>query len=185
MLSWKPLTAKTWRDFETLAGKRGLCAGCWCMLWRLGAKDYEAGKGAKNKARLKRLAQAKRPPGIVVYAGGVPAAWCSVGPRADFIRLTGSKVLAPVDEKPVWSLTCFYVAPAFRRKGLTASIIRAAEAFAKDKGAKILEAYPIDTGGKPYGASFAWTGFVSSFRKCGYRQAARRSPTRPIMRRAL
>lgn len=182
---WKPLTAKTWRDFERLAGKKGLCAGCWCMLWRLTASDYEAGKGAKNKSRMKALMKGRRAPGILVYADGNPVAWCSVGPRADFVRLENSKVLAPVDGQQVWSLTCFYVLPAFRKKGLTPFIIKAATAFAKGKGAKILEAYPVDPGGKPYAASFAWTGFATSFRKCGFRQAAKRSPTRPIMRRAL
>jgi GNAT superfamily N-acetyltransferase len=184
-LCWKPLTARTWRDFERLAGPKGLCAGCWCMLWRVFAKEFQGGKGTTNKARMKRLARGKRAPGILVYADRNPVAWCSVAPRADFVRLENSKVLAPVDNEPVWSLTCFYVAPRFRRKGLAPFIIRAAGAFAKKGGAKVLEAYPVDTGGKPYAASFAWTGFASSFRKCGFRQAAKRSPTRPIMRRAL
>lgn len=84
---WKPLTPETWPDFENLFGPRGACGGCWCMLWRLKNKEYEAAKGEGNRSAMKALVEAGTSPGIIAYQSGEPVGWASVGPRADFIRL--------------------------------------------------------------------------------------------------
>lgn len=184
-LAWKPLTPETWADFERLGGEKGFCGGCWCMLHRVMAKEFEAGKGERHKRAMKRLAQGKRPPGILAYQDGRVAGWCSVGPRADFPRLANSRVLAPVDDKPVWCITCFYVEKGMRRRGLSKFLIQAACAFAKGEGASLIEAYPSIPKKAAIPDVFACAGLASAFHACGFETVLQRSETRPIMRRAL
>jgi GNAT superfamily N-acetyltransferase len=181
-LSYKPLTVKNWQDFEILFGERGACGGCWCMAWRLKSSQFEKQKGNGNKNTMKRLVEEKEQIGIIAYDGKTPAGWCSFAPREKYIRLQNSKVLAPVDDKPVWSITCFFMAKDFRRKGLSAEMLKFAIEFCKKKNVKILEGYPTVPYSEKMPSAFAWTGFPSSFIKAGFTEAARRSKSRPIMR---
>lgn len=182
MLSWKPVTQETWADFEKLFGPRGACGGCWCMLWRLKNRDYQAAKGKGTKRKMKALVRGGTSPGIIAYREGVPIGWCSVGPRADFIRLQTSRFFSPVDDKPVWSITCFVVDRKFRRQGISTCLIRFAMEFAKSKKAKILEAYPIIPRKEKVPDVFAWNGFYSTFMELGFSEVARRSETHPVVR---
>ena len=115
---------------------------------------------------------------------GEPAGWCAVAPRDEYVRLANSRVLKPVDEQPVWSITCFFVARAFRRRGLTVALLEAAAKFARKQGAKILEGYPTDPR-KDQPDAIVFTGLASAFRHAGFEEVARRSPSRPILRRTL
>ncbi len=176
------MTPETWDDFEALFGERGACGGCWCMLWRLRAKEFEAEKGQGTRARMKALVKASAIPGIIIYQGKHPVGWCSVGPRADFIRLETSRVLAPVDERPVWSLTCLVVDKEHRRQGLSSYLVQSALEFAKAQGATCLEAYPIIPKGGKVPDVFAWNGFYSTFAALGFQVAAKRSDSHPVVR---
>lgn len=88
--SWSPLSPESWMDFNTLFGPKGACGGCWCMLWRLPRKTYESDKGNGNRDAMRALVDSGAQPGIIGYLDGQPAAWCSVGPRADFSGLEWS-----------------------------------------------------------------------------------------------
>jgi GNAT superfamily N-acetyltransferase len=182
--TFKPLTPARWPDLEKLFGDNGACGGCWCMTWRMTPKQFREKKGAGNKRAFKKIVEKGTPPGILAYAAREPVGWVSVAPRKEFIRLQGSKVLAPVDEQPVWSATCFFVRKDFRNQGLTTRLLDAAAEFARKKGAKILEGYPYDVKDKQ-APPFVWTGLLGSFANAGFKEAARRSRTRPIMRRSL
>jgi len=105
-----------------------------------------------------------------------------VGPRASFGALARSRVLAPVDERPVWSIVCFFIARPFRKKGLSRDLIRAALAFAKERGAAIVEGYPVEPKKGVTADAFAYTGLAKTFRAAGFVEVARRSETRPLMR---
>ena len=183
-LAFHPATAERWDDVAALFGKRGACAGCWCMTWRRSAKEYSAGKGAGNRAALRRIVRRGDEPGVLAYADDAPVGWCAVAPRESYPRLAGSRVLAPVDAAPVWSISCLFVARPWRRRGVSAALIEAAVSHARARGAKIVEAYPVDPAGKQADA-FVWTGIASAFERAGFREVARRSPTRPIMRRVV
>ncbi len=178
-----PLTAKRWPDFERLFGPRGACGGCWCMTPRLTRREYETGKGEKNRRAMKRLVASGPPPGLLAYRGGAPVAWIALGPRADYRRLAGSRVLAPVDDAEVWSIVCLFLRKDARRQGLSAELIRAAAEFAFARGARIVEGYPQDPKRAAMPDVFAWTGIASAFAQAGFEEVARRSPTRPIVRR--
>lgn len=191
-ITFKPLTQKTWNDFETLFGDRGACGGCWCMWPRLCRKDFEKKKGAGNKRSMKNLVKKKEQIGLIGYVGKEPAAWCAVAPREKYIRLNNSKVLARIDDEPVWSIPCFFVGKNFRRKGLSTEILKGVVDYcrklnkAKSRNAgrkvKILEGYPTVPYTEKMPDAFAWRGIPSAFIKMGFVEAARRSKPRPIMR---
>jgi GNAT superfamily N-acetyltransferase len=177
-----PFTSDRWEDLVALFGERGACGGCWCMWWRLARSAFVKGKGAGNRRALRRIVDAGRVPGLIAYCDGMPAGWCSVAPREDYPVLSRSRVLAPVDDRPVWSIVCFFVAKPFRRTGLTAALIEGALAYAKKKGAAIVEGYPVEPKERTMPDAFAYTGLASSFRRAGFTEVARRSATRPFMR---
>ena len=99
-----PLTPERWDDFVKLFGPRGACGGCWCMSPRQTASEYEKKKGPANRRAMRRLVHSgKRPPGLLAYLGREAVGWCSIEPREVFGRLERSRILAPVDDKPVIS----------------------------------------------------------------------------------
>jgi GNAT superfamily N-acetyltransferase len=179
---WYAATPSRWRDLDSLFGERGACGGCWCMAWRLQRKDWLSGKGAGNKRALRRLVDGGHKPGILGYVGREVVAWCSVGPREQFAHLERSRVLAPVDDAPVWSVSCLFVKKEHRRRGLSAEMLRAAVEFAGKQGAHAVEGYPVEPTMTKTPDPFVWTGVPSSFRAAGFREVARRSRSRPIMR---
>ena len=182
-LTLQPLTPDRWPDLERLFGPRGACAGCWCTWWRLSSSDFDRGKGDGNRAALKALVDAGDPPGLLAYAASDPVGWVSLGPRERFPRLARSRVLAPVDDRPVWSIVCFFMRRDHRRHGLLPTLIDGAVDYAAARGAAAVEAYPIDpAAGRRTADAFAYTGFASAFLTAGFVEVLRRSPTRPIMR---
>lgn len=181
-LQFRPLTPDRWPDLERLFGERGACGGCWCMSWRLRRPEFDKNKGEGNKKALRKIVRSGAQPGILAYADGAPAGWCSIAPRTEFSFLERSRVLAPVDDQPVWSVTCFFVARPFRRKGVSVQLLKAAVALARRQGARMVEGYPQEIGARRDPDAFVWTGLASAFRKAGFKEVARRSKQRPIMR---
>jgi GNAT superfamily N-acetyltransferase len=182
-LTFHPLTPERWPDLEQLFGERGACGGCWCMAWRLPRKDFQNGKGAANKREFRALVADNTQPGVLAYAGDEPVGWCAVAPREDYVSLGRSRVLAPVDDRPVWSISCLFIARPYRRRGVSVRLIEAAVRLAREKGARVVEGYPVEPYSGNMPAAFAWTGLVSAFRRAGFTEVLRRSPGRPIMRR--
>jgi len=183
-ITWKPATGAEWDDLVALFGPRGACGGCWCMWWRLSRRDFARRKGDGTRRALRRLVERGPAPGILAYDGERAVGWCCVGPREGFPLLERSRVLARVDEEPVWSIVCFFVARDHRHKGLTRRLIAAAVSYAASQGARVVEAYPTDAGaGQP--DAFVYTGIASAFTSQGFVEVARRSKRRPILRRSI
>ena len=181
-LQFHPVTRKRWTDFETLFGERGACGGCWCMFWRLTHKEFDSQKGEGNRKAMKAIVQSGKIPGILAFSQDKPVAWCSVAPRDQFSALDRSRILKPVDELPVWSISCFFVEKNYRGKGLSIQMIKAAVDYVKKNGGSVVEAYPVEPKKDKMPDAFAWTGLASAFIKAGFTECARRSETRPIMR---
>jgi len=151
-------------------------------MWsRLSRSQYETQKGAKNKSAMKKLVDGGRAPGIIAYQNGQPIGWCSVAPREEFLRLERSRILKPVDEQPVWSVVCFFVAKEHRGGGLSSKLLKAAIGFVRERGGRIVEGYPVEPQTKQPDA-FMWMGLAAAFAKAGFKECARRSATRPVMR---
>ena len=184
-LKFHPVTPSRWADLETLFGDNGACGGCWCMFWRIPRKEYEKHKGDGNKEALRQIVDGKRKPGILAYAAQEPVGWCAVAPRSDYVALERSRILKPVDDEPVWSISCLFVRKDFRRMRVSSQLIRAASDLAKKQGAKIVEGYPTDPASEKSPDPFLWHGVTSAFLEAGFTEVARRSISRPIMRLVL
>lgn len=182
-LSFNPLTTKNWKDLELLFGKNGACAGCWCMYWIMPRKEYDVKrKDGRTKSEMKKIVKKNLQPGILAYDNDIPVGWIAIQPRDNYLVLANSRVLKPVDDKKVWSIVCFFTHKDYRRKGLSTELIKNAVLSAKKRGAKIVEGYPIHTKNKNTAPVFIYTGTYSAYVKAGFKEVARRSETRPIMR---
>lgn len=122
-----------WNDFVTLFGERGACGGCWCMSWRLKKSDFQKQKGAMNKEAMKRLVVQNESIGVLAYIDGKVIGWCAVAPREVYLKLANSRVLKRIDDQPVWSITCFFITKAYRRKGISSVLIKGAINYCKVK----------------------------------------------------
>jgi ribosomal protein S18 acetylase RimI-like enzyme len=186
----RPLTASTWPDLASLFSQGGDPKWCWCQYFRVRGLDWSNSSADKNRDRLRRLAKSGPPPGLVAYRDGRAVGWVSLGPRVDYERLNNAKLLAPVDDRPTWSIVCFVVARRARRAGVAKALLDGAVAFAREAGAERLEAYPVDTGGEKIAAANAYHGTLSMFEAAGFAVVERRhwnrtSPVRPIVRLEL
>lgn len=180
-----PLTVDRWSGFERLFGPRGACGGCWCMLWRLSRREFESQKGEQNRRAMQALVHSGRVPGLLAYDRDQPVGWCALAPREQYPALARSRILKPVDERPCWSVACLFVHKEYRKRSIATQLLAAAVGYARSHGAAILEGYPVEPKGKDVPPAFAWTGIPKAFQRAGFRECARRSPTRPIMRITL
>ncbi len=180
----RPLTPATWPDLEALFAMPGgsIVRGCWCMHYRRTGTPALAPGG--NKAALRDLTGSGVIPGLVGYLDAKPAGWISLGPRPGYLRLRRSPVMKPVDDAEVWSVVCSYVPPAYRGRGVQHQLLAAAIGFARQNGAGIVEAYPVDKPERSHD-DFMFFGSRSLYAQAGFTEVARRSPTRVVMRLAL
>ena len=182
-----PLTPDRWPDLEALFGPKGAYGGCWCMFFRRPRSEWSAGcadLGAGNKRAFKKITKAGEEPGLLAYVGGEPAGWCALAPREVYGGLARSRTVQPIDDQPVWSVTCFYVARPHRKQGVTVALLEAAAKFVRRKKGKILEGYPSDPKAR-WPDAYAYQGTVSAFERAGFVEVKRVSKGRAIMRRAL
>ena len=89
-----------------------------------------------------------------------------------------------IDDRPTWSIVCFFVDRSIRGRGLAEHLLEAGLDYARAKGAECIEAYPID---KPVRVEneTAFVGTKSMFDRAGFREVARRRPIRPLMCKEL
>jgi GNAT superfamily N-acetyltransferase len=185
-----PLTPDRWDDLAALFQEGGDPKWCWCQFYRERGLDWSNSTAADNRRRLRKLTDDGPPPGLVAYLDGRVVGWTSLAPRPAYDRLTHAKVLAPVDEQPVWSIVCFVVSRSARGQGVAKALLDAAIVWAKGQGATILEGYPSDTQGRKIPAASAYHGTLSMFESAGFevvakRQLNRTTPIRPIVRLEL
>jgi GNAT superfamily N-acetyltransferase len=184
-----PLSAVRFGDLEALFAARGcsIARGCWCMYYRETGKTVAPPAttvAEHRKQQLRALAGADPPPGLIGYRGGTPVGWVTLGPREGYARLARSPIMKPVDAAPVWSIVCFVVPREFRGQGVATALLEGAIAYARRRGVRLLEAYPID---KPRRSQddWMWHGALSMYAKAGFAEVARRRPHRPVVRLAL
>ena len=189
-----PLTGDRFADLDGLFAT-GDPRWCWCMYFRARGRSWANSSAASNRGDLESLtAKADETggvaPGLVAYRDGAAIGWVSLGPREDYERLAFSTMLRPVDERPVWSIVCFVVAGRQRGKGVATALLEAAIAYARDRGASTLEAYPIHESRGRVSSDAAYTGTQGMFERAGFRVVELRqwnetTPPRPIMRLEL
>jgi GNAT superfamily N-acetyltransferase len=188
-LEFHPVSPERWAHLEALFGKGGACGGCWCMWWRLSGPEYSRHRGQDNKEALKALVEGGEEPGVLAYYDGAPIGWCTIGPRESYGRLREGRVriFKAVDDQPVWNVTCFYIARAWRNRGLMGHLLQAAVDFAASRGATIIEGYPLDPSASdnPITDPAAYCGLLNTFEKAGFVEVLRRHERRPIVRKEI
>jgi GNAT superfamily N-acetyltransferase len=189
-----PLTPKRLPDLAALFGQGGDPKWCWCAYFRVRGKTWSNSTAAENRDVLERATRAgaarRRAPGLVAYHDGEAVGWVGMSPREDYERLEHSTVLARVDAKPVWSIVCFVVGRKARGQGIARALLAAAIDYAREHGATMLEAYPVDTGGGRVPSANLYHGSLAMFERAGFRVVESRqfnpsSPVRPIVRRGV
>jgi GNAT superfamily N-acetyltransferase len=176
-----PVTKERWPDLVRLFD-RPIVRTCFCQFYRkVGAGT---GAGRQNRRAMKALVDRGSVPGLIGYEDGVPVAWVSLGPREDYAKLRRSPVMKPVDDRPVWSIVCFFVARNARGRGLSRRMLEAAVDYARSRDARIVEAYPVDKD-RPSHPDDMFFGAKSIYDRAGFREVARRKPARPVVRKSL
>lgn len=187
-----PLTSERWADLERLFGPSGAYSNCWCAYQRVTGREFSAGcanRGAGNRALLRQLTAEGRRPGLIGYLDDEPVGWISLGPRPEFGRIVRSPItrLTPdqATDASVWSVACFFIPRAHRAQGVGAELLRQSVDHARAAGARVLEAYPIDTAGSRAPSSTVFTGTLDLFTRAGFRRVAERVAGRPVVRLEL
>ena len=181
-LEFHPLTPDRWSDFEQLFGPRGAYGGCWCMWWRTSRSQFEKQGNEGNRQAMKAIVELGQVPGIIAYLDGQPVGWCSVAPRETYASLNRSHVLKRLDDKPVWSIVCFYVAKAHRGQNLALELIRGSIDYVRGQGGEIVEAYPTQPVGGRLPPVSSFMGIPAVFEQAGFVECARPSKSKVVMR---
>lgn len=129
-----------------------------------------------NRSRLALL------PGMIAYVEGQAVGWLGFWPRERFERLVRSRTIPKIDDQAVWSIVCFKIRVGYRRRGVAKALLAGAIEFARERRVPVLEAYPIDSGGKRLDVASAYVGFTKMFEDAGFRrvcQTTSRSAGRP------
>ena len=179
-ITFGPAAPERWGDVEAVIGDCGDARRCWCAYWYRANADYRAGRrDGSNRGWLAGAIAGGPVPGVIAYHDGRSLGWCGLvwGDAAG-----GAGSTAPVDDAAVWSITCFVVLKDARRQGLMRRLIGAAVEHARERGASIAEAYPLDLGRKAYPGEL-FQGSLWAFLDAGFVEVARRA-IRPRGRRS-
>lgn len=177
----RELTPDLWPALEDLFATTGPVGRCWCMYWRIGAAYRDRSPDA-NREDFRRVVSDGPPPGLLAFSADIAVGWCQLTPRDALPVLDRTPRLRRVDERPVWSISCFYVRKGYRKQGVTSTLIAAALDAARRADAVAVEAYPVDGS---LTSSTSYTGYASTFARAGFATVARHVPARPIMRYEL
>jgi len=148
------------------------------MYWRIGPA-YRQQSPEDNKAAFHTVVHGGPPPGLLAFSGNQAVGWCQLTSRDALPWIDRVKKLKRLDDTPVWSISCFYIRKGHRKRGVSAALIGAAIDAAREAGARVLEAYPLDA---DLTRSTSFTGYSSTFRRAGFKVVARHVASQPIMR---
>ncbi|BDZ53369.1 GNAT family N-acetyltransferase [Agromyces marinus] len=179
-------------DVEAVFGTRGDPAGCWCQWYKLRGAEFDTAPRDELRGRLAaQLAGPEPGPGLIAYDDDTPVGWCAVEPRPALVRLPHGRLgpaspEADFDDPGVWSVSCFVVPRAHRRRGVAGALARAAVEHARSHGARVVEAYAVDTevrraNGAKTPAADLFPGTVPMYAAAGFVEVARPKPDRAIM----
>ena len=182
-----PLTPDRWMDLLKLFGENGAEGGCWCMWWRSLPGDYKKNAGERNELAFKALVDSREPVGLLAYIDKEVVGWCSVAPREQLIRVRTSATWRPVDDLPVWAISCFFIKREYRGRQIAKHMLRRAVEYARKHGATAVEAYPKDLthATKREKDRSLYFGTTKMFEELGFQEVKRRHPVFPILRLLL
>ena len=167
-LRFENLTNANWPLFENLMGEKGGCGGCWCMSFRLPSATFKQNKYDGNKKLFKQLVCAGKPTGLLAIYHNEAIGWVALSPREDLLKIENSRSLKRIDDKPVWSVSCFFVKKEYRHRGLSRLLLQGVVEYARQQNISTLEAYPAIPYASKVPAPFLWTGILSAFTGNGF-----------------
>lgn len=179
-------TAAPWSDVEQTMTGGGDGASCSCQWFMIPRREFDACSSDDKRTLLRReLKDADTSPALIAYVDDSPAAWVRVGPRPSQPALTRSRIVKasdePIDDTDVWAVTCFVIRREHRGQGLAKALTAAAVDHASAHGARVVEAYPIDTDERKTSNNELFHGSVSLFTAAGFREVARPTSARAVM----
>jgi len=193
MITVVPANEASWDDLQTIFGQRGEAHRCQCQWFKVPAAEWRALSVEDRAGRLRAQTECGYPDagtttGLIAYLDEEPVGWCAVEPRTEYPRLLGSRIPwsgreeSKTDES-VWVVSCFVTRTGYRRRGVSKALAAAAVDFARQRGARALEGYPIAV--RP-GQDFSWgelyVGSRSMFVAAGFREISRPTERRVVMR---
>jgi len=179
-------------DLRRVFGTRGTTYRCQCQRYKLAPREFFAGFPTEDRAhRLQEQADCDNPrsgrtSGLVAYLGGEPVGWCAVEPRSAYGGLVRNARVPWVGREEdkaddsVWAVTCFVTRAGFRKRGVSRALARAAVEFARSRGARALEGYPITT--KNVILEELHVGTVGVFAAAGFVEVSQPTLRRVVMR---
>ncbi|HEY5012505.1 MAG TPA: GNAT family N-acetyltransferase [Acidimicrobiia bacterium] len=192
-ISVVPANEASWADLQTVLGTRGDPSRCQCQFFKIPGAEFRSVPVEERARRLHEQTGCDDPgspatSGLVAYLDGEPAGWCAVEPRTAYPRLLGSRIPwsgrteDPTDDG-VWAVTCFVTRVGFRHRGVSRALACAAVGFARERGARSLEAYPMITQPEQ---EISWgelyVGSRSIFAAAGFTQVTKPTVRRVVMR---
>jgi GNAT superfamily N-acetyltransferase len=191
-ISVAPANEASWEDLQAIFGTRGAASMCWCQRYKLAPRESFRSFPAEERARrLREQTECGHPgsettSGLVAYLDGAPVGWCAVEPRPAFTGLVRNNRVPwegrdedKADES-VWAVTCLLTRAGFRKRGVSGALARAAVDFARERGARALEGYPINT--KNVIAEELHVGTERVFADAGLAEVGRPTLRRVVMR---
>ncbi len=187
-----PANEASWEDLAAVFGNRGSGSRCFCQRYKLAPGERFAGFPAEERAwRLRQqsdcgFADAEQTSGLVAYAGAVAVGWCAVEPRPAYGSLVRHSRVAWLDrdedraDESVWAVTCVFTRAGHRRRGVSRALVAAVVPFARERGARSLEGYPITT--TDVIEEELLVGTLSTFEAAGFRVVAHPTPRRVVAR---
>ena len=173
----RQVTSERWADFERLFEAKGGPKYCWCMAWRATPEEAKHSDDSRRKAAMAARVKDGVPVGLLGYLEEQPVAWCSIAPRSTYRRLVSNGT----PDEGVWSIVCFFVLKQHRGAGFTKRMLTAALKHARQYGAKVVEAYPVDEDSP----SYRFMGFVPMFEEAAFHEVGREGSRRHVMQRKL
>ena len=187
-----PANEPSWEDLQTIFGTRGAASTCRCQRYKLRRREAFRSFPAEERAqRLREQTDCGHPEsdttsGLVAYLDGEPVGWCAVEPRAAYEGLVRNNRVpweGRAEDKAddsVWAVTCLLTRVGFRKRGVSRALARAAVDFARERGARAVEGYPMIT--KNVILEELHVGTESVFADAGFTVVSRPTPRRVVMR---
>jgi GNAT superfamily N-acetyltransferase len=187
-----PANEAGWDDLGAIFGTRGDPARCWCQRFKLRPRESWRSVGPEELGfRLRQQADCGHPKanatsGLVAFLGDEPVGWCAVERRTEYARLLRNNRV-PWDDRDedkadgtVWAVTCFVTRTGFRKRGIASALARATVDFARERGARAVEGYPMTTKNAILGELHVGT--VGMFASAGFTEVSRPTIRRAVMR---
>ena len=176
--TFRPVTKDNLADLDRFSQAHGKFRYCSCMRWRLRSSEFQKSSKEARIAMLEQRVREGVPVGVLAYVDEVPVSWCSIAPRETYAALSVSRTLPPIDEVPVWSVTCFFIDSKYRRQGLTGELLKAAVDYALSHGALAIEGYPVPADS----VSYTYMGTPATYHRAGFKDVTPPGQKRQVMR---